>query len=226
MHDIDRTQLEIGAEEFESDYEFEDEYENEAYDASEAESPFSEAEEMELAAELLEVTDEHELDQFLGGFLKKVTKKIGQKVGRFIPPAVLQNVGGYLKGAVKKALPGLATAVGTAIGGPAGGALAGKFAPLAGTIFGLELEGLSGEDQEYEVARHLVRFGGAAAQEAAMMPANGTAQATAQKAVALAAQRHAPGLIRAGNGSPSRSSARAQSGRWIRRGGKIIILGA
>ena len=42
----------------------------EIYGETSLESPFTEAEEMELAAELLEITSEEELDQFLGKLLK------------------------------------------------------------------------------------------------------------------------------------------------------------
>jgi hypothetical protein len=64
MHDIDRTQLE-----FESDL---DEFESDQYESVQAppyqnEAPvFSDADEMELAAELLATSDEQELDQFIG----------------------------------------------------------------------------------------------------------------------------------------------------------------
>ena len=41
-----------------------------------------------------------------------------------------------------------------------------------GGAFGLELEGLSAEDQEFEVARRFVEFAGEAATNAAMSPPN------------------------------------------------------
>jgi hypothetical protein len=227
MHDIDRTQLEIGPEEFEEGYESEDQYEAEAVNGGDMEGLFSEAEEMEMASELLEVTDENELDQFLGGLLKRAKRKVQQAVGRVIPPSTMQVLGGFMKGAVRKALPGLTSAVGTAIGGPAGGALAGRLAPLAGRFFGLELEGLSPEDQEFEVARNVVRLSGAAAQQAATIPDTGSPQTTAQQAVVAAAQQHAPGFLRRPvGGSSSGPSSRGRSGRWIRRGSKIVLLGA
>ncbi len=47
-------------------------------------SPFSEEEEVELAAELLDVGSEAELDQFLGKFFKRVRRRV-RKVGRRIP---------------------------------------------------------------------------------------------------------------------------------------------
>lgn len=81
MHDIDRTSEEYvpEIEELESDtFEFTEESE---FEDTEATSPFTEAEEMEMAAELLEVTDEAELDQFLGNLIKKA----GRLVGRGVP---------------------------------------------------------------------------------------------------------------------------------------------
>lgn len=63
-------------------------------------------------------------------------------------------------------------------------------------LFGLELEGLSPEDKQFEYARHLVRFMRDAAHE---LEAAGSAQDAprrVQAALARAARRHAPGLLR------------------------------
>ncbi|MBK6929314.1 MAG: hypothetical protein IPH12_00025 [Saprospirales bacterium] len=50
------------------------------------------------------------------------------------------------------------SALGTAFGGPAGG-FAGNLAGSQATkLFGLELEGMSYEDQEFEVAKRFVRM--------------------------------------------------------------------
>src|SRR5215831_17390904 len=63
VHDIDRTQLEIQETGYETpEFEFQPEIGGELG----MESPFSEAEEMELAAELLGISSEEELDHFLG----------------------------------------------------------------------------------------------------------------------------------------------------------------
>ena len=72
MHDLDlaQTRFEFGADESETDgtgFEFSD---TESFSAM-GEALFDEVEEMELAGQLLEITDEAELDQFLGDFLKK-----------------------------------------------------------------------------------------------------------------------------------------------------------
>ena len=70
---------------------------------------FSEAETMELAGELLEVTNEAELDRFLGDLIKKA----GKAVGSFVRSPVGNAIGGWLKGAAKQLLP----VAGGALGG-------------------------------------------------------------------------------------------------------------
>src|SRR5262245_38518472 len=108
MHDIDRTttEFELESDSFETEageFEFGDETEFEGHEASEMESPFNDLQEMELAAELLSVQSEEELEQFLGNLFKKVwkgLKKVGSFVGRVAKP-----LGGILKGIAKKALP-------------------------------------------------------------------------------------------------------------------------
>lgn len=209
MHNIDRTQLESGYEAFESDFEFGFE--------TDTESPFNEADEMELAADLLGVTTEAELDQFLGGLIKKAAGA----VGRFIKSPTGKALGGILKGAAKQALPILGKAAGGFLGGPAGAALGGQLAGMASKTFGLELEGLSQEDQEFEVARQFVKFAGSAAKNAALAsPATPPATAATTAATA-AAQRFAPGLV----GGAAAAIGGGRSGRWIRRGRKIILYG-
>jgi len=222
MHDIDRTQMEFDSEfdEFESD-QFEFTEELETYGDTEMESPLDEVEEMELAAELLGVTDEAELDQFLG----KSIKRVGRAARRFVRSPVGNTLGGILKGAAKKYLPILGGAAGTFFGGPAGAALGSQLASKAGSMFGLELEGLSPEDQEFEVAKQFVRFAGAAANEATTAPPTSDPQTAAKTAVVKAAKRFAPGLLRRTTGTPTFAGRRGRGGRWIRRGRKIILFG-
>jgi uncharacterized protein (DUF697 family) len=202
-------------------FEFTDE--SELFGGTEMESTFDEVEEMEMAAGLLEVTDEAELDQFLGNLIKRA----GRAVGRVVKSPVGRALGGILKGAAKKALPIVGGAIGTAIGGPAGGAIGGKLASTAGRIFGLELEGLSPEDQEFEMARRFVRFAGTAAKNAALASPTTPPQAAAQAAAVAAAQQHAPGLLRAaGASAKGMATGVSRSGRWIRRGRNIILANA
>lgn len=233
MHDIDRTQLE-------SNPELEN-YENEQYEFGEygeygetewggETGTFSEAQAMELAAELLEVSSEEELDRFLGSLIKKA----GQVAGKFIKSPVGQQLGGLLKGAAKQALPMVGSAIGGYFGGTGGAKIGSQVASTAGRIFGLELEGLSHEDQEYEAAKSFVQFAGTAAKNAALSPQAANPRAVAQSAVAAAARQLAPGLVRGApaaalvaSGSACPSCGRGtMSGRWMRRGNKVILFGA
>jgi len=211
---------ESGMEELEAEqFAFAEETEFGSY--TQAESPFEEVDEMELAAGLLEVADEAELDQWLGSLFKKAKGAFG----KIVSSPIGRSLGGILKGAARHALPMVSGALGTAIGGPAGGALGDTLTSAANQIFGLELEGLSPEDQEFEVARQFVRFAGSAAQNAAEAPPNTPPQDAARAAAVAAAQQYAPGLLRAaGTAANPRATGRHRSGRWIRRGRNIIIV--
>lgn len=188
----------------------------------EAVSPFQEQEEMQLAAELLEVSTEQELDHFLGKLIRRAAKA----AGGFINSPLGRSLGGFLKGAIKKALPLAGGAIGGVFGGPIGSALGSRLAPLAGGMLGLELEGLSNEDKEYEAAKQLIRLSGAASSQAATAPSNATPQAIAQNAVVNAAKAFAPGMLaRATSQSGVRPGRRPKSGRWVRRGRVIILMG-
>lgn len=239
MHDIDRVRLEsqfeneqyaaspLQAEQFE--YE-ESEYPYGEYEYA-YEAVFNENDEMELASELLEVTGEAELDQFLG----RLMRRAGQSVGRFVRSPEGQSIGGVLKNAAKQVLPGIGSAIGGYIGGGRGAQFGGQLANAAGTLFGLELEGLSGEDQEFEVARRFVRFSGEAVKNLALSPQGQNPQENVRSAIVSAAQQYAPGLLQPRT-PPTPISARPQqpysgmttaasSGRWTRRGNKIILHG-
>ncbi|MEW5755932.1 MAG: hypothetical protein AB1810_06470 [Pseudomonadota bacterium] len=224
MHDIDRTQMEYSSElETYEQFEF-----GETQWGAET-GVFGEAEAMELAAELLEVTSEGELDRFLGNLISKA----GQAVGQFVKSPVGQQLGGLLKGAAKKALPMVGSAIGGYFGGEGGAQIGSKVASTAGRIFGLELEGLSQEDQEYETAKSFVRFAGEAAKNAASAPPSANPKAVAQSAVMAAARQLAPGLIGGASavtpvtsGKPCPTCGRGATGRWMRRGNKIVLYGA
>lgn len=227
MHDIDRNQLEDSAEL--------ENYEYELYEDGEGEwnaetDVFSETQAMELAAGLLEVSSEDELDRFLGDLIKKA----GRAAGQFVKSPVGKQLGGLLKGAAKKALPMVGRAVGGYFGGERGAKIGSQVASTAGRIFGLELEGLSQEDQEYETAKSFVQFAGTAAKNAALASPSANPRTVAQSAVQTAARQLAPGLLRAGPAAIPGSGANAvcptcgsgaRSGRWMRRGRKIILFG-
>jgi uncharacterized protein (DUF697 family) len=195
----------------------------------EMEGPLSEADEMELAAELLEVQSEEELDQFIG----KLFKKVGRGLGKVFRSPVFKSLGGALKGIAKKALPLAGGAlgslipipgVGTALGAAAGNAASDALGETAGQMFGLELEGMSAEDQEFEVARRVVRLGAEAAKQAADAPPNAPPQAAAKQALVTAAQTHAPGLVGANGNQQTGRRRSPRSGRWMRQGRNIVLL--
>jgi hypothetical protein len=233
MHDLDRSMFEVG--------ELEDrelgptgetqELEQEAFlgvlgsllgkEAGELYEAGSAAElqEVELATELLEVGSEAELEQFLGNLIRRAAGAARD----FVRSPAGQALGGILKQATKRALPAIGRGVGSLVS-PGGGEAGARVGRAAGSMLGLELEGLSGEDREFEVARGLVRFAGAASRNAAAAPAGVPPAAVARQAALMAARDHAPGLI-AALGRPA-GPAGAQSGRWQRQGHSIVIFDA
>ncbi|MEZ5040231.1 MAG: hypothetical protein R2828_10070 [Saprospiraceae bacterium] len=251
MHDLDRNAYEANGYDYEDEmgyeyedemayedeygeemgYEYEDEYEGEyddEYDYEMGGAPFSEEEEAEMALELLAVTSDEELDELFGKIWSKAKKGLRKVSGSAFS---LAKKG--LKKAAKVGLPIAGKMVGSYFGGPLGRKLGGKLGSYASSFFEMELEGLSAEDQEFEIAKRFVRFGGNAMRNAARnsgrMPAN--------KAVSLgfakAARKYAPGLLRRRRpiGVPPKkyrtisTSNGSASGRWIRKGGKIILFG-
>jgi hypothetical protein len=218
MHDLDRTMgrthLEAGfgqQAEQEYEYEYSSEQEQESKD-----QVLHEEELDELASELLGVSGERELEQFLGDLVKKVSGA----AGNLIRSPLAQQVGSVLKGAAKEALPVAGAAIGNAILPGAGGVVGGAAASKIGSLFGLELEGLSFEDSEFEVAKQFVRLAADTAHSAATS-APGSAREVAERALSAAAQKYAPGL----RGSEPVNPA-ANSGRWVREGRKLILYGA
>ncbi|HEY7204166.1 MAG TPA: hypothetical protein VIA61_07720 [Methylomirabilota bacterium] len=192
----------------------------ESSETPESQRVFDEVDEMELAGSLLEVTSEEELDRFLGDLVRRA----GRAVGSVVRSPIGRPLVGILKNAAGKALPGVGGLMDAALGGGPGDAL-GEMPTQAGQIFGMELEGMSPEDQEYEVARRFVRFGGAAAAKAAQAPPSMPPQAAAGSAATAAARDHAPGLLRPRErGRSGRGGRHARHGRWIRRGRTVVIV--
>jgi hypothetical protein len=263
-HDTDRTQLEFGSELSEygeisgqasEQYEYGSELGNimnevlgggtygEAYEGGYQEYqelPLPEVMEDELASRLLEIRSDQELDHFLGDLFKKVAGGLG----KVIKGPVGQALGGVLKQVAKQALPTLGTAVGGFFGGPVGAALGSQLASTAGSAFGLEYEGLSGEDREFETARRYVRFAGEAAKKAAVAPPGADPTAVAKTALVESAKTYAPGLLATPGatgaaypsaplpGAPDCPSCgggagrhHRRTGKWIRRGRHIVLLG-
>lgn len=182
--------------------------------ARDGEGPFSEADEIDLALELLSVSSEDELDQFLGKLVRgawKGIKKVGSAVGKIAKP-----LGGVLKGLAKQALPFVGGALGSLIPIPGVGTALGRAVGSAvSQALEAEVAGLEAEERDLEMARRFVRIAGSAAQQAARAPMSGDPQAVVRSAVLGAARQHLPGL-----------GAAIQGGRWERRGNQIVIVGA
>jgi uncharacterized protein (DUF697 family) len=181
---------EFGELEGEGEYGEYGEYEGEYGELAGAGGVLSEAEEIGLASELLEINNEAELEQFLGGLIGK----IGKAVGGVIRSPVGQALGGILKGVAKKALPIVGGALGSVIAPGVGTALGSQLGSAASGLFELELESMPQEEAEFEVARRLVGLTAAAASNAAHAPAGANPRAVARDAVLQAARDYAPGL--------------------------------
>lgn len=200
MHDLDRIQMES--------FEFQ----------GEDEGVFNENEVNELASELMEVSSEAEMEQFLGDFIKKA----GRSIGSFIKSDAGRALGGILKAAAKQALPIAGSALGGLVGGPVGAMLGGKLAGFAGDKLGLEAEA-EAEEREFETAKSFVRLAADAAKAVAAAPPGSNPRSVASAAVAAAAKAHMPSLLSGGAGASS-ASGRNQ-GKWVRRGSRIVLLG-
>lgn len=219
---------------------------------SESESDNQESLESELAMELLTLNSEEELDQFLGklarsvvrGASKFIKSPIGRALGgalKSVAKTALPMVGGAIGSFVA---PGIGTAIGSKLGSMAGGLLEAE-----------EAEAMGEAEAEEEAARRYVRFARASFRNAARTPVSVPPLAAARAATTSAARMYAPSLLRrrrsyadaqrgyrpgprtwgapyAGAvwGAPqdswdAQSNSGADEGRWVRRGGRVILLG-
>lgn len=234
MHDLDTTRLETQASpEAGGTYEFTEEFGTDG----ESGEDLNEVEELELATELLAVSNEAELDQFIGKLFKKAwrgIRKVGSTVGKLARPFA-----GVLKGVAKKALPFVGGALGSMIPIPGVGTAVGSaLGSAVGNALEAELEGLSPEDREFEMARRFVRLATRASKRLAQ-----TAPASDPRAAIVGAIKGALDQRRAEPGpatqdeyafeeeaTPAATAAplgptSGRSGRWVRRGNKIILMG-
>ena len=210
MHDLDRTlrsqESEYDSFELAGDFEAETDHGQTEYGSG----PLTEEQEIELASELLTISDEAELDLFFGKLLKKAR-------------SALAPLAKYIKPLVKKALPVVGRIAGTYFGGPVGAQIGSKLGSFASNLFEIDMESFEADEQEMEVARRVVRLASAAAENAAQAPPNANPVSVARTALTNAARLHAPGLIKR-TGSGPVSSTIPQSGRWFRRGGRIVVV--
>lgn len=211
-------------------FEFSGEMAGEMNFLNEFESPFSEAEELELAYELLEVTSEAELEQFLGNLMKKAWRGI-----KTVGSKLLRPLGSVLKTVAKTALPFVAAAAGTFFGGPAGGAIAGKLGSLVSQALEAETANTLTQDKDLEKCQKFVRMAGKAARAAALAPpsmnpvtAASNMLATTAKEKLLDSNKDFPAGKKSSQacrcGKPPGRCQCGKSGRWVRRGQSIVII--
>jgi uncharacterized protein (DUF697 family) len=228
MHNIDLTSHEF---EFENEFELEGGEFEFSHEGGEFELEFeNEAQEMELTTELLEVSNEQEFEQFLGSLISKVAKGAAS----FAKSGLGKTLIGGLKSIAKKALPIAGGALGNFLVPGLGGAIGSKLGGMASNLFELELEGLSAEDREFEVARRFVQLAADAVRRVASNANSGAPMGTiVTNALKQSAYNYAPGLLKSAMGQagwkhPGGGVTQAggrQSGTWQRKGHYIVVYG-
>jgi hypothetical protein len=184
----------------------------------------SEGEETELAAEFLGLHNDAQMEQFLGDLVHS----IGHSIGKFVNSSTGQQLVGVLKGVAKTALPIAGGALGGLVGGPAGALIGSNLASMAGSAFGLELEGLSPEDRDLEAARQFIRFASQTVANTLEAEPRAHPRQAVHRAATDAARVYAPGLLDiAGNHAAGghRAPPRSAAGHWVRHGDRIILFG-
>jgi hypothetical protein len=147
--------------------------------------------EMAVAANVLEITDRADLERFL----RNLTRHVGNKIGIHLSSPQADAICDVLAGTIGQALRQSAGKR-RAPPAPFGATLGSRLASVPASQLGLELEGLSNEDREFETARRLVRFAAEAVKNA--LTANtGNPLIAARSGAFAAARRYAPGLVRA-----------------------------
>jgi hypothetical protein len=193
MHDIDSTRLEFSPE-YESEYETHPDQTGAAHSEHSGKSgdcgcgghhekDLSESEEEALAAELLGVSSEEEMDQFLGGLFKKIAGTIGGAASHLLGK-VAGPLAGALKGIAAKALPFVGGALGSAIPIPGvGTAIGTALGTAASNLLQSEMDNLPLEEQEFDTARRFVRLASHAARHAVRDHRNHNPRAAANLAI-------------------------------------------
>lgn len=173
-------------------------YEHEAYETHE----LHEALELELAQELLEITTEAELEEFLG----KLVKRVARGASSFMKSGIGKAVGGVLRNVAKTALPMVGSALGSMVAPGLGTAIGGKLGGMAANLLEAEERETMGEaEAEMEAARRYVRWASGTVRNAMRAPYGTPPRVVARSAAVASARRYAPALVRQSYGS-SRST--------------------
>lgn len=172
--------------------------------------------EMELAAELLEISDEAELDYFFSKLIKSAKGFVKSRAGK----ALL----GTLKGVAKSALPTAGAMLGNAIAPGIGGAIGGQLASAVASNLEMEFQD---QEMDLETARQVVKLAKSAANKLPALQTQLPPKQAAQVAVKQAFKK-LPASQQASRGLSNRTRSNrsiATKGRWYRRGGNIVIQG-
>ncbi|QCU76973.1 hypothetical protein E7744_01075 [Citricoccus sp. SGAir0253] len=207
--------MSIYAGESETDYEWSSEGEDEGYafesadlEGQDLEDEIDPEVESELALELLSVSSEEELDQFLG----KLARSVVRGAGKFIKSPIGRMVGGALKTVAKTALPVVGSALGSFVAPGIGTAIGGKLGAMAGNLLEAEeAEMMDEAEAEEEAARRYIRFARAAYRNAARTPRSVPPAAAVRAATRSAARTYAPALLRPARPGRPRSGYGRQS---------------
>jgi hypothetical protein len=193
MHDIDSTRLEASPDynELEDHQEFtspESQESNNGEGEESFEMPMSEVEEEALAAELLGVSSEYEMEQFLGGLFRKIKRRLGGAAKFLSQNAV--PLAGALQGIAAKAIPSIAGAMGAAVPIPGLNAVVSSALTKAtSNLLQSEMEDLEGEEQEFERSKRFVQFATQAIRQAGRINGGGNPSAAANAALRDAFRR-------------------------------------
>jgi hypothetical protein len=180
-----------------------------------------ESPEMELAQELLEVTSEEELEEFLG----KLVRSVARGASSFMKSGVGRAVGGVLRSVAKTALPMVGSALGTFVAPGIGTAIGGQLGSMASKLLETEeLESMGEEEAEFEAARRYVRWASGTVRTAMRAPRGTPPRLVARSAAVASARRHAPALVRSTSGAQT-SSWRGRRGPGWGTGGPAPYRG-
>ncbi|RZL86736.1 MAG: hypothetical protein EOP82_29055 [Variovorax sp.] len=169
------------------------------------------------AAELLNVAGRSSLTALLG----RLVRSTASASGHSIDDAVANELVKLLLVAARHALRGLGAPGSTNVDPSL------SFKHVA-RFFGIELEGLSPEDKEFELARRFVLLTTEAVRHAALAPKHLPPAAIARRAAARAARRYAPGWVSPHAQAPTLLAPRASSsfappGRRVRHGAGVTV---
>ena len=171
----------------------------------------NESMEMELAQEMLEITSEAELEEFLG----KLVSRVARGASAFMKSGVGKAIGGVLRSVAKTALPMVGSALGSLVAPGLGTAIGGKLGSMAANLLEAEERETMGEaEAELEAARRYVRWAGGTVRSAMRAPYGVPPRAVARSAAVTSARRYAPSLLRQGQGRRGSQWRSRRPQRW------------